>query len=99
MKLGIIQSRGLGDIIIALPIARYYLDELGYEQVLWPVCEEFYSHVKEAAPWVKWIPVPTDTRGDFFYTEPEKRLKNFKVDEILCLYQALNVRPELSQQP
>jgi hypothetical protein len=96
-KLGIIQSRGLGDIVIALPIAWHYHNE-GWE-VLWPVCDMFYESVKDHAPWVKWIPVPTDSRGDFFYTEPEIRLKNFKCDEILCLYQALNIRPELSRQP
>ena len=96
-KLGIIQSRGLGDIVIALPIALHYHKE-GWE-VLWPVCEEFYPSVKDHAPWIKWIPIPTDSKGAFFYTEPELRLKNFKCDEILCLYQALNIRPELSQQP
>jgi len=96
-KLGIIQSRGLGDIIIALPIARYWADE-GY-QIYWPICEPFWGSVKETVPWVHWIPIPEDSKGDFFYTEPEKRLKAFKCDEIICLYQALNIRPELSQQP
>ena len=96
-KLGIIQSRGLGDIIIALPIAKHYADQ-GHE-VLWPICEPFWASVKDVAPWVKWIPIPEDNKGDFFYTEPEKRLKAFKVDEIVCLYQALNIRPELSKQP
>jgi hypothetical protein len=96
-KLGIIQSRGLGDIIIALPIARYWADE-GY-QIYWPICEAFWGSVKETVLWVKWIPIPEDSKGDFFYTEPEKRLKAFKCDEIICLYQALNIRPELSKQP
>jgi hypothetical protein len=96
-KLGIIQSRGLGDIIIALPIAKHYADE-GWE-VYWPICDQFYGSVKDHAPWVKWIHVPTDPQGQFFYNEPMKRLKNFKCDEIICLYQALNVVPELSNVP
>ena len=85
-RLGIIQSRGLGDLIIALPIARWYADQ-GWD-IYWPICEEFYPSMKQGAPWVKWIPIPTDT-GAFFYDVPMQRLKNFKCDEIICLYQAL----------
>ena len=96
-KLGIIQSRGLGDIIIALPIARYWADE-GY-QIYWPICEPFWGSVKETVPWVHWIPIPEDSKGDFFYTEPEKRLKAFKCDEIICLYQALNISCLLYTSP
>ena len=96
-KLGIIQSRGLGDICIALPIAKHYHDE-GWE-ILWPICQEFMASVKDTAPWVKWIPIPTDQQGRFFYDEPMVRLKNFKVDETLCLYQALSGHPELAAAP
>jgi hypothetical protein len=97
--IGIIQSRGLGDILMTLPIARYYLDHLGYDEVVWPICEEFWSSVKETASWVHWIPIPTDTKGDFFWTEPNKRLKALNVSDIVCLYQSLNIRPELSKVP
>jgi len=96
-KLGILQSRGLGDLVIALPIAKYYADQ-GYE-IYWPICEPFWSSVKNTAPWVKWIPIPVDAKGDFFYTEPMKRLKALGVTETLCLYQSLNVMPELAQVP
>jgi hypothetical protein len=95
-KLGILQSRGMGDLIIALPIARHYYNE-GWD-ILWPICEEFLSHFKDTVPWVKWIPVKTDT-GSFFYDVPMERLKNFAVDETLCLYQALTGHPEFSQVP
>lgn len=97
-KLGIIQSRGLGDIIIALPLAHYYHTNYDSE-IYWPICEQFWPAVKNHAPWVKWIPIPQDAQGDFFYTEPLKRLKNFGVEEILCLYQSLNIVPQLSQVP
>jgi hypothetical protein len=97
MKIGIIQSRGLGDIVITLPIAKAYVDQ-GHT-VVWPVCEAFWGSVKETAPWVQWIPIPEDNQGQFFYAEPMKRLKALKCDEIICLYQALNIVPELSKQP
>lgn len=96
-KLGIIQSRGLGDILIAIPIANYY-----YQQdweIHWPICQQFHSHMRDVVPWVNWIPIPLDNRGNFFYTEPERRLKNLKCHDIMCFYQALNQRPELSQTP
>jgi hypothetical protein len=96
-KIGIIQSRGLGDILITLPIALNYREQ-GLE-VYWPICEEFHSHVRDTVPWVHWIPVPTDKGGDFFYNEPKKRLRALKVDDIVCFYQALNVVPELSRVP
>ena len=40
-KLGIIQPGRLGDIIICLPIAKYYFDR-GYE-VIWPVLNDYIS--------------------------------------------------------
>ena len=94
-RLGIIQSRGLGDLIIALPIAGHYRQQ-GYE-IYWPICEEFMGSMTQAAPWVKWIPLKPDA-GAFFYDVPMQRLKNFKVDEVICLYQALTGHPEFSEE-
>jgi hypothetical protein len=94
-RLGIIQSRGLGDLIIALPIAGHYHQQ-GYE-IYWPICEEFMGSMTQAAPWVKWIPLQPDT-GAFFYDVPMQRLKNFRVDEVICLYQALTGHPEFSAE-
>jgi hypothetical protein len=95
-KLGIIQSRGLGDIIIALPIAKHYHDA-GWE-IYWPIADTFIDNVVNHVPWVKWIPVPVDA-GAFFYDVPLQRLKNFKVDEILPLYNALTGHPEFTARP
>ena len=94
-RLGIIQSRGLGDLIIALPIAGHYHRQ-GYE-IYWPICEEFMGSMTQAAPWVKWIPLQPDS-GAFFYDVPMQRLKNFRVDEVICLYQALTGHPEFSAE-
>lgn len=95
-KLGIIQSRGLGDIIIALPIALHY-HERGH-QVHWPVVDQWVEQLTHAVPWVKWIPVPAD-RGPFFYDVPHQRLKNLGCEEIICLYNALTGHPEFSAEP
>jgi hypothetical protein len=95
-KLGIIQSRGLGDIIIALPIALHY-HEQGYH-VHWPIIEQWTEQMNIAAPWVKWIPITPD-QGPFFYDIPMQRLKNFGCDEIICLYQALTGHPDFTQRP
>jgi len=86
-RLGIIQSRGLGDIIIALPIAGHYHDQ-GWE-VIWPVLDSFIPTLENNVPWVKWVPVSYDKPGRYFYDVPAERLKNFKCDEILPLYQHL----------
>lgn len=93
-RVGILQSRGLGDLVIALPIAhQYHLD--GYE-VYWPICQEFWSSMSAAAPWVKWMPIPTDSKGAFFAEEPLKRLKNIGItgDDVLWLYQYLSSSPQ-----
>lgn len=93
---GIIQSRGLGDIIIALPIARHYYDR--GETIVWPICEEFYSSVKNHAPWVNWVPIETDPAGRFFLERPLEVFREWGVDpdEALYLYQYLNTVPELT---
>ena len=85
-RLGIIQSRGLGDIVIALPIARHYHNE-GYE-IHWPICREFITHFEHAVPWVTWHPVTTDA-GSFFLHQPQQILEQIGCDEIMPLYQAL----------
>jgi hypothetical protein len=93
---GIIQSRGLGDIIIALPIARHYYDQ--GEEIVWPICEEFYSSVKNHVPWVNWVSIETDAQGRFFLDRPLEVFREWGVDadEALYLYQYLNVVPELT---
>ena len=85
-KIGLIQSRGLGDIVIALPIAGYYRDQ-GYS-VVWPICSEFLSHWQHTVPWVEWIPVTTDS-GSFFFEQPIRALRAVNCTEAIVLYQAL----------
>ncbi len=94
-RIGIIQSRGLGDLFIALPIALHY-KENGYDEVLWPICEEFIPTMTQCAPWVTWIPLKTTRDGSFFYFHAMNNLKYRECDEIICLYQFLSNMPELS---
>ena len=94
-KIGIIQSRGLGDLIIALPIALEYREN-GYDEILWPICEEFIPCMTKMAPWVTWIGIKTDPQGHFFYRTAEANLVHRGCSEIICLYQYLSNMPELS---
>ena len=88
-SIGIIQSRGLGDLFIALPIARWYHDR-GHV-VYWPICEEFWTTMTACAPWVNWIRMKTDSRGEFFWQSAKKALKYIvPEDRHLCLYQFLS---------
>lgn len=94
-KLGIIQSRGIGDIVIALPIAKWYKDQ-GHE-IYWPICEDFVSHFESSVPWVTWLSVPVDPTGDFFLKTPLELLAREGIsheDDILYLYQYLSSVPE-----
>ena len=95
-KLGIIQTRGLGDIIIALPIAKFYVEQ-GWD-VYWPICKQWGEQMDAVAPYVNWIPVEPDT-GQFFWDIPMQMLRSLQVDETLCLYQALTNHPEFSNVP
>ena len=94
MKRGIIQSRGLGDIVIALPIARHYHEQ--GDEIIWPVCEEFVASFAAVAPWVTWVGVKTDPQGSFFLDTPLQVFDRMGVDssEALYLYQYLNSVPE-----
>lgn len=93
-SIGIIQSRGLGDLFIALPIALHY-HEQGYA-VHWPICREFMSTMTQCAPWVNWHSLTTDPRGEFFYAAAHDLLADQLCEEILCLYQFLSNMPQLS---
>jgi hypothetical protein len=94
-KLGIIQSRGLGDIVIALPIAKHYADQ-GYS-IYWPICEEFVPSFEASVPWVTWLAVETDTVGKFFLETPLLALASVGItqeEDMLYLYQYLSSVPD-----
>jgi hypothetical protein len=91
MKIGIIQTRGLGDIVIAAPIAMYYI-ERGCE-VYWPIDSDFLKPFSYAFPKIKFIGVDKKITGsntaDFFYNTPLKLLNDIECKQIICLYSYL----------
>jgi hypothetical protein len=93
---GIIQSRGIGDILLALPIARHYFEQ--GDAIVWPICEEFLPVFRDHAPWVNWVGVATDPQGRYFLETPLAVFREWGVDadEALYLYQYLRSNPELT---
>lgn len=91
MKIGIIQTRGLGDIVIAAPIAMYYI-ERGCK-VYWPIDSDFINSFQYAFPKINFIPIIKDHAGDstaeYFYHAPLEELKKKECDSIICLYSHL----------
>lgn len=57
-KIGILQPGRLGDVIICLPIAKYYSDR-GY-RVIWPMFTSIATMVKEVTDYVDIFPVTED---------------------------------------
>lgn len=94
--LGLIQTRGLGDIIVALPIAHWLITREGWQQISWPVQSEWVDDLERAIPWINWIGVDRDPSGRFFYDEPMRLLSAAGADQCLPLYQALTGHPEFS---
>ena len=87
-RLGLIQSRGIGDIIIALPIAKYYHDR-GVD-VYWPIDERFLPSFKDAVDYVKFIPFPFRPDLEGFLQKPMAMLKAVPCDRIVTLYSYLS---------
>ncbi len=92
MKIGLIQTRGIGDIVIAIPIASYFIN-LGYE-VYWPIDQGFYQFFQEACPDIHFSPVYSPNKGldslEYFVKEPFNILNALNCDLIVCLYSYLS---------
>lgn len=79
MQIGIIQPGRLGDIIICLPIAKFYHDK-GYT-VIWPIFSNYYKMIQEVIPYVKFIPITNDVYSCVL--EAYDQLKSLKVNNII----------------
>jgi hypothetical protein len=86
-RLGLIQSRGIGDIVIALPIAAYYAKR-GYE-VIWPISEHFINHFRDAVDYVEFVSLEEDSANRWYYDTPLSILQHRGCDKIIPLYNAL----------
>jgi hypothetical protein len=91
MRIGIIQTRGIGDIVIAAPIADYYID-LGHE-VFWPVDIRFVDFLKPAFPKINFLPIDVsihpDNSTNYYFHVPLDELTKLKCTQIYCLYSYL----------
>lgn len=68
-RLGIIQVRGIGDAIIALPIAEYYYNQ-GFD-VFFALDDRFCDSFQKAAPYCTFVPVPfKEFRNDLGLNNP-----------------------------
>lgn len=87
MKIGLIQSRGIGDIIIALPIAKFFSDQ-GH-QVFWPIDERFMASFQPAANYVNFLPFRFESNLDGFLKHPASILQHHGCERIIPLYSYL----------
>jgi hypothetical protein len=89
MRIGLIQSRGIGDIIIALPIADYFLER--GDEVHWPIVEDLVPIFAPVKPEVNFTPVPVD--DNVFFETPLAQLNELRCDRIISLYSFLKSNP------
>ena len=89
MRIGLIQSGGIGDIIIALPIADYFLER--GDEVHWPIEDCHFPIFKPVKPEVNFIPIARD--NGLVYHRPLARLKEMGCDRIISLV-SYSVFPE-----
>lgn len=91
MKIGLIQTRGLGDILIATPIAMYYIERNC--EVFWPIDSDFIPSFSNAFPKINFIPInKEECMGEtemYFLTRPKTELQKMGCDTIIVLYSHL----------
>lgn len=87
MKIGLIQTRGIGDIIIALPIADYFRKQ-GHE-VFWPIDARYVDMFRSVAPMVNFIAVTPGNDLAYYVQTPDEMLRRQGCNHIYCLYHQL----------
>lgn len=80
-SIGILQPGRLGDIIICLPIAKYYYD-LGYT-VYWPIFKNFTKMLCERVDYVNFLPVTNDVYQCISHAKGA--FINYNVEKVLDL--------------
>ena len=88
-KVGIIQVRGIGDAIIALPIAEYY-SKMPETEVFFALDDRFTNSFQKAAPYCTFIPVPFSEfnpefgiNNEYWFELPKKLLMEAGCTEII----------------
>ena len=89
MKIGFIQTGAIGDIVIALPAAKWYVDK-GF-QVFWPIDSRYFDFFKKSAPYIDFLSVPFDTNSyDWHLGLPIYLFNQLNISEYFILYSQLN---------
>jgi hypothetical protein len=96
MKIGLIQTRGIGDIIIALPIAKHLVDQ-GHT-VVWPIYAPYVGPFQEAAPYVEFLPLE-GSDGDWMIPRPLALLRQHGCDRIVPLQSYVAAAPQAVVRP
>jgi hypothetical protein len=89
MKIGILQLRGAGDCIIAMPIAKWFYDQ-GHE-IYWAIDNVFIEAFTYAFPYVNFIgftpitekDVQGNIRSKFWYETPKAKFDELGIDQII----------------
>jgi hypothetical protein len=104
MRIGLIQTRGIGDIIIAMPIAQFLISK-GHE-VIWPVDARFLPSLQSACGSIQFRPVrpPNPAPGggevhDYYVGEPLNILQREHCEIIHVLYSKLACSPKHVANP
>lgn len=84
-RIGLIQTRGIGDIIIALPIADFFIRQ-GYD-VFWPIDEQIVPAFQQVKPEVNFIAVIKGA-GDLL-EKPLNILQQHDCERVIILYSYL----------
>ena len=91
MRIGIIQTLGIGDILIAAPIATHLIQQ--GNEVFWPIDLEVLEPFQYALPKINFIPVDKRIVGkntaDFLIETPKKILSDLRCDMVHTLYSHL----------
>ncbi|WP_109121495.1 glycosyltransferase family 41 protein [Azospirillum sp. TSO22-1] len=94
-KVGLIQTRGIGDIVIAAPIAQHYVD--AGAEVFWPVDSRFHPFVQSAFPEISFLSVDIEESDPalfrYFVGHPVELLTHAGCDPIYCLYSYMKSLP------
>jgi len=84
-RIGIIQTQKIGDLIIALPIADFYIEQ-GAE-VFWPIRPAYRRAFQAAKPDIRFLEVPD--KGEGMYAIPHEMLTQHQCSPIFTLYSYL----------
>lgn len=87
-RIGLVQTRGIGDIVIALPIAAE-LCRRG-NSVCWPVDAAFVSFLQRAMPQVEFVPIGDQPDAEsYFLTKPHEEIRRRGCDRTFVLYSSV----------